>query len=72
MVEVTADGSCLDSKSDDFFYDFTVIIATNVTRSEIIRLNRIAREKDIKFFAADCFGIFGYMFLDLGEHHYKT
>jgi ubiquitin-like 1-activating enzyme E1 A len=71
MVEVTGEAAGVDDKSDDFFKSFTVIIATNVTTTQIYRLNRIARENEIKFFAADVFGFFGYIFLDLGEHQYK-
>lgn len=72
MVEVSAEAGSIDDKTDDYFKAFTIIIATNCTKTQIIRLNRVARENDIKFLASDVFGFFGYIFLDLGEHAYKT
>jgi ubiquitin-like 1-activating enzyme E1 A len=72
MVQVSADPASIRDKTDEFFKSFTVIIATQCTKSEIIRLNGIAREHEIKFLASDVFGFFGYIFLDLGEHRYKT
>lgn len=72
MVEVVADTGLLEDKADSFFTSFTVIIATNCTKTQIIRLNRIARDADIKFLVSDVFGFFGFIFLDLGEHIYKT
>jgi len=71
MVEVTADKSSTQEKSDDFYAKFTVIVATNCSKNEMVRLNRIARQQGVKFFASDVFGFFGYMFSDLGEHKYK-
>lgn len=71
MVQVTHDSSNPDDKTDEFFAQFHVICATGCKRSQLIRLNRIARQKDVKFFAADVFGMFGFIFSDLGEHHYK-
>ena len=35
-----------------------------------IHMNDVCHANDVKFFAADVFGFYGYMFADLGEHKY--
>jgi len=72
MVQVTAESCKLEEKEDSFFTQFTVIIVTNCTKTEIMRLNRIARESGIKFLVSDVFGFFGWIFLDLGRHEFKS
>ncbi|CAG7824020.1 unnamed protein product [Allacma fusca] len=71
MVKVDADSSNPDDKPEKFFEDFSVIVATNCTKKQILSLNRIARINNIKFFAADVFGFTSFMFSDLGEHQYR-
>jgi len=71
MVSVTADTEKVDSKPDEYFHNFDVICATKCTQSQLIRINRISREKGIKFFCGDVFGFFGYHFADLQEHEYS-
>ena len=33
-------------------------------------MNDVCHANGVKFFAADVFGFYGYMFADLGEHKY--
>jgi len=72
MVKVVADSSRPDDKDEEFFKDFTIICAIGCKKSQICRLNDIARGHGIKFFAADVFGFMGYIFSDLGEEHNFT
>lgn len=71
MVEVTAESGKPEDKSDDFYTNFTVICVTNCSKAQACRINRIARQHGISFFASDIFGFVSFIFADLGEHHYK-
>lgn len=70
MVQVTADSEDVADKPDTFFGDFDVICATECPVEQLIRINQICREKGIKFFCGDVFGMFGYTFTDLQIHEY--
>ena len=35
-----------------------------------VHINDICHANGVKFFSADVFGFYGYMFADLGEHKY--
>ncbi|KAK6620443.1 hypothetical protein RUM44_006844 [Polyplax serrata] len=70
MVAVKADTGKLQEKSDVYFKDFDVVVATECTLSELKRINSICRENNIKFFCGDVYGMFGYLFADLQTHHY--
>jgi len=71
MVEVSADVSKPEDKPDDFYTKFSVICVTNCSKAQACRINRIARQHGIGFFASDVFGFESFLFSDLGEHHYK-
>lgn len=70
MVDVIADDSDPQQKSDEYYTNFDVICATCCSRSLLTRIDNICAENNIKFFAGDVFGFYGYMFSDLGEHEY--
>ncbi|KDR15653.1 SUMO-activating enzyme subunit 1 [Zootermopsis nevadensis] len=70
MVQVTADSEDVADKPDTFFGDFDVICATECPVEQLIRINQVCREKSIKFFCCDVFGMFGYTFTDLQIHEY--
>jgi len=70
MVQVTADSEDVADKPDTFFGDFDVICATECPVEQLIRINQICREKGVKFFCGDVFGMFGYTFADLQIHEY--
>jgi molybdopterin/thiamine biosynthesis adenylyltransferase len=70
MVQVTADSEDIAEKPDTFFGQFDVICATECPVKQLIRINQICREKSIKFFCGDVFGMFGYTFADLQIHEY--
>lgn len=70
MVQVTADSEDISNKTDSFFKDFDLVVATNCSADQLIHINDICHANGVKFFAADVFGFYGYMFADLGEHKY--
>jgi len=72
MVDVMASSANPDEKKDQFFAEFTVICATGCTKTQIGRLDRIAREHGIKFFASSAFGFTSFIFSDLGKVHSFT
>ncbi|XP_015112338.1 SUMO-activating enzyme subunit 1 [Diachasma alloeum] len=70
MVEVTADDSNIDTKPDTFFRDFDVVCASECTITQLKRINAACRKYNVKFFAGDVWGMFGYTFEDLLTHEY--
>jgi len=70
MVQVIADSEDIADKPDTFFGQFDVICATDCPGEQLIRINEICRENNIKFFCGDVFGTFGYTFADLQIHEY--
>ncbi|ESO93718.1 hypothetical protein LOTGIDRAFT_182121 [Lottia gigantea] len=70
MVNVTADTEDINSKSDDYFKQYDVICATCCQPSLLTKLDNLCAENNIKFFAGDIFGYYGFMFSDLGKHEY--
>ncbi|XP_071962038.1 SUMO-activating enzyme subunit 1-like [Antedon mediterranea] len=69
-VIVKSDNDNPDNKPDIFFEQFDVVCATCCPRATIFRLNNICHGKNIKFFAGDVFGFYGYMFADLNDHEF--
>ncbi|KAG5682321.1 hypothetical protein PVAND_011680 [Polypedilum vanderplanki] len=70
MVELTADTGNLHEKDEEFFKKFDVIVIIEGKMSEQIRIDNICRANNIKFFAADMWGLFGFSFSDLQEHEF--
>lgn len=70
MVEISADQEPLCKKDAKFFAGFDVVVVIGANNSEIIRIDQICREKNIKFFAGDVWGTFGFCFADLQQHKF--
>lgn len=70
LVKVTADTDRVDDKDDDFFTKWSVVIATECTKEQLIRISNICHKSSVKFFCADVFGFYGYTFADLQEHEF--
>ncbi|XP_051717509.1 SUMO-activating enzyme subunit 1 isoform X1 [Ctenopharyngodon idella] len=71
MVEVKADIDPVESKPDDFFFQFDAICLTRCSKDLMVRVDQLCASRNIKVFCGDVFGYHGYMFSDLGqEHHY--
>lgn len=70
MVETKADTGALASKDESFFKLFDVVVILEAFVSEQVRINNICRANNVKFYAADMWGTFGFSFIDLQEHEY--
>ncbi|XP_013082584.2 SUMO-activating enzyme subunit 1-like [Biomphalaria glabrata] len=70
MVTVTTDTNNPAGKDDNFFKEFDVICATCCPPSLLCRLDKLCFENNIKFFAGDVYGYYGFTFSDLGTHEY--
>ncbi|XP_067616811.1 SUMO-activating enzyme subunit 1 [Eurosta solidaginis] len=70
MVEISADTEALSSKDSNYFAQFDVVVVIGATNSELLRIDNICRDKRVKFFAGDVWGMLGYCFADLQEHSF--
>jgi len=70
MVEVTADIANAKDKDAEFFKKFDIVVATNCSKDELVRINSICRKEKVLFYAGDVFGFFGFSFMDLISHEY--
>ncbi|CAK9437578.1 uncharacterized protein LODBEIA_P19560 [Lodderomyces beijingensis] len=52
-----------------YLAQFDLIVATELTKTEMIELGRITRELDKPLYVGGLHGLFGYIFVDLIEHH---
>lgn len=70
MVNVEADTSYVNDKSEAYFSNFDVVCATQCSITQIKRINEACRKHNVKFFSGDVWGSFGYTFADLMTHEY--
>lgn len=70
MVEISADTGNLESKDDEYFGNFDVVVVTEASTKTLVKINNACRLKGVKFFAGDVWGMFGYSFADLQEHSF--
>ncbi|KAI4465828.1 ubiquitin-activating enzyme e1 [Holotrichia oblita] len=70
LVKLTADSDSVDSKDEDFFKQFTIVISTKLGTDEIIKISAWCRKSNVKFISGDVFGMFGYTVSDFQDHEY--
>lgn len=70
MVDVNADTGLLAQKDEEFFSKFDVVVIIEASQHEQIRINNICRVNNVKYYAADLWGMFGYSFVDLQKHDF--
>jgi len=70
MVTVSADPGKSQDKTEEFFKGFDVVVATNCSKDELVRINSICRAEKTLFYAGDIFGFYGFSFMDLVSHEY--
>ncbi|XP_005093732.1 ubiquitin-like modifier-activating enzyme 1 isoform X2 [Aplysia californica] len=56
-----------DPLKEDFLKQFQVVVLTNSSQEEQIRIGELCHGKGIKFIAAATYGLFGQVFCDFGE-----
>lgn len=70
MVVISADTEPLSDKDAKFFESFDVVVIVGASNNELVRIDNICRDKGIKFFAGDVWGMFGFCFADLQKHNF--
>ncbi|XP_026138096.1 SUMO-activating enzyme subunit 1 isoform X1 [Carassius auratus] len=70
MVEVKADTDAVESKPDDFFFQFDAVCLTRCSKDLMVRVDQLCASRNIKVFCGDVYGYHGYMFSDLGQEHH--
>lgn len=71
LVELRADTGRLADKDEEYFKQFDVIVILEAPTGVQIRINNFCRANNVKFYAADMWGMFGYSFIDLQKHEYS-
>ena len=70
LVKLVADTDSVDSKSKEYFAQFTLVVATGLKTDQIINISNWCRKEKVKFICGDVFGLFGFSVLDLQTHEY--
>lgn len=58
-------------KTQEWFCQFNLVIATELSKNDIIYVNSITRKFNIPFYATGLHGLFGYAFIDLINHKHS-
>ncbi|CCF56335.1 hypothetical protein KAFR_0B00350 [Kazachstania africana CBS 2517] len=66
-VELQFDIESVDSINEDFFKNFDLIIATELNREQMLKINQITRKFNIPLYLSGSNGLFSYIFVDLIE-----
>lgn len=64
-VKLGIDTNTLDSRDESYYKQFDLIVATDLSRTKIIDLNKITRRFGIPLYATGLHGLFSYIFVDL-------
>uniref|UniRef100_A0A182W3C9 SUMO-activating enzyme subunit 1 n=1 Tax=Anopheles minimus TaxID=112268 RepID=A0A182W3C9_9DIPT len=70
MVELKTDTEPLDLKDDAYFKEFDVVCLIGAPTAQHLRVDTICREANVKFFATDVWGMYGFCFADLQKHEF--
>lgn len=72
VVQLLKDTGLLQDKDEEFFKNFDVVVITEASIEEQVRIDNICRANNIKFFSADLWGAFGFSFSDLQDHEFAV
>ncbi|XP_065830427.1 SUMO-activating enzyme subunit 1-like isoform X2 [Oscarella lobularis] len=67
MVHVAADDGNVGDKDETFFQQYDVVCLTQSNKSTMLRVSKICRRNDVKFFGGATFGYFSFFLSDLGK-----
>jgi hypothetical protein len=71
MVKIISDVEPVSAKPDDFYLNFDLVCAIFYDdNQQLLRLNAICRQNNVKFLCGQVFGINGFMFVDLNNYSY--
>lgn len=71
-VRVHAVTESIQDKGVDFYVPFDIVIATDLDLNTYSRINAASRLSGKPFYAAGTHGFYGFVFTDLGEHHFMV
>lgn len=69
-VELYTDPNPVVTKDPEYFQSFDITIATDLLMEILISVNMSCRTHDRKFYAANTYGMYGFVFADLSSHTY--
>lgn len=71
-VVVSSETFALSDLNEDYFTSsrWDVVVATGLNQKELERLDKICADSNLKFFAGDVHGMFGFFFSNLHNHSY--
>lgn len=70
MVEVKVDTEVLAEKTEEFFKQFDVVVVLEASVAEQVSIDNFCRSNNVKFYATDLWGMFGFSFVDLQDHEF--
>lgn len=70
-VDLRINTNSLNDVTPEYFKSFDLVVATELTKHEMLRVNGVLREYGIPFFVAGMHGMFGYILTDLIKHESK-
>lgn len=71
-VDLRINTTALSDVSHEYFKSFDLVVATELTKQEMIHVNTILRSYGIPLFVAGMHGMFGYIFTDLIKHESRS
>jgi ubiquitin-like 1-activating enzyme E1 A len=69
-VKVSVDTENIQSKNPQFYAPFDIVIATDLPAEVLNVINTVTRLNQLPFYAAGCYGLYGFIFADLIEHEF--
>lgn len=70
LVSITADTANINTKTEEFFAKFDVVVITGCDIDQLIHINEMCRRRNVKLFCGDVYGMFGYYFVDCLRHEH--
>lgn len=71
-VKLLVNTSLLQELHPSYYKNFDLVVATELTKADILEVNKITRGLGIPLYVAGLHGMFGYVFTDLIKHESKV
>ncbi len=71
-VEIKVDTKSLDLVDTKFYQSFDMVCMTGCSPLDLVKVNKICHQNDIKFWASQIFGFHSFIFADLVKHDFHT
>lgn len=70
LVNIVVDTENVADKDAKYFEKFTIVVATNISSTLLLKIDKICRNLNVKLIFGDVFGTFGYSLADFQNHEY--